>query len=297
VPISFVKAHGAGNDFVLIDDLDGRLGPLPPPVVAALCDRHRGIGADGLIRIAPAEGAVAFMDYYNADGGVAEMCGNGVRCLAKYLADRGLADRDELTVDTRAGPKRLGLLRDAAGRVERVRVDMGAPALEAAAIPVAADDPLHVALSADGVFVEAACVSMGNPHAVVFVPALEAVAVGRLGPAIEAATSFPARTNVEFAEVRAPDEIVARVWERGVGETQACGTGACAVLVAAHLRGLAGRRATVRMPGGDLEVAWTEETVHLTGPAVEVFWGTLDAAYERWLLAGPDGRSDRGRGA
>jgi diaminopimelate epimerase len=238
----FVKSHGAGNDFVLIEDLDDRLGILPPALVAAICDRHKGVGADGLIRIVRTAGADFFMDYYNADGDVAEMCGNGIRCLGKYVADRGLTAADALAVDTRAGIKRLELYRDADGLVDRVRVDMGAPILEARDIPVEAPgDPLHVPVSAEGVGYEAACVSMGNPHAVVFVSSLDAIPVERHGPAIETSAPFPAKTNVEFTEVVSSDEVRVRVWERGVGETQACGTGACAVAVAASLRGLRDR--------------------------------------------------------
>ena len=168
--MQFVKSHGAGNDFVLIEDLEDRLGILPPSLVAAICDRHKGVGGDGLIRITRAPGSDFFMDYYNADGEVAEMCGNGIRCLGKYVADRGITTADSLRVDTRAGVKRLELYRDDDGLVDRVRVDMGAPILAAADIPVdAPGDPLHVAVTADGVGYEAACVSMGNPHAVVFV--------------------------------------------------------------------------------------------------------------------------------
>ena len=290
--MEFVKSHGAGNDFVLIEDLEDRLGILPAPLVAAICDRHKGVGGDGLIRIVRASGSDFFMDYYNADGEVAEMCGNGIRCLGKYVSDRGLTASKELRVDTRAGVKHLELYRNADGLVDRVRVDMGAPILAAADIPVdAGGDPLHVAVPVEGVAYEAACVSMGNPHAVVFVPSLEAVPVERHGPAIETSSPFPAKTNVEFSEVLSPEEIRVRVWERGVGETQACGTGACAVAVAGSLRGLTGRNVTVRMPGGPLEIEWTESTVLLTGPVVEVFRGELDPQVERAMLAAADSRS------
>ncbi|MGH2728900.1 MAG: diaminopimelate epimerase [Actinomycetota bacterium] len=284
--MDFVKSHGAGNDFVMISDLDDRLGILPPALVAAICDRHKGVGADGLIRITRATGADFFMDYYNANGDVAEMCGNGIRCLGRYVADRGIWTADALRVDTRAGVKLLELYRDGEGLVDRVRVDMGAPILAAGEIPVdEPDDPLHVAVSAEGVSYEAACVSMGNPHAVIFVPSLDAIPVERHGPAIETSAPFPAKTNVEFGEILSPTEVRVRVWERGVGETQACGTGACAVAVAANLRGLTGKHVTVRMPGGPLEIEWTDETVLMTGPVVEVFTGTLDPHIERALLA------------
>ncbi len=293
--MQFVKSHGAGNDFVLIEDLEDRLGILPSSLVAAICDRHKGVGGDGLIRIIRAQGSDFFMDYYNADGEVAEMCGNGIRCLGKYVADRGIATADSLRVDTRAGVKRLELYRDDDGLVDRVRVDMGAPILAAADIPVdALGDPLHVAVTADGVEYEAACVSMGNPHAVVFVPSLDAIPVDRHGPAIETSRPFPAKTNVEFTEVVSPAEVRVRVWERGVGETQACGTGACAVAVAASLRGLTGRHVTVRMPGGPLEIEWTDETVLMTGPVVEVFSGELAPEFERAMPTAAGTSSGKG---
>jgi len=285
--VDFVKSHGAGNDFVMIADLDDRMGSLDAKLVAALCDRHQGVGADGLIRIAPASDADFFMDYYNADGGVAEMCGNGIRCLAKYVADRGLWKDDRLRVDTRAGVKDLVLHRDADGLVDRVRVDMGAPILERARIPVAGDgDPLRVPVEADGDRFEAACVSMGNPHAVVVVDRLADIPVERYGPLIENAPVFPAKANVEFTEVVTPDEVRVRVWERGVGETQACGTGACATAVAAHLLGLAGRTVAVHMPGGTLDIDWTDQTVYLTGPVVEAFSGVFDDSVGRMLPNG-----------
>jgi diaminopimelate epimerase len=282
--VEFTKSHGAGNDFVLIEDLEDAMGVLDPKLVAALCDRHQGVGADGLIRIVRASDADFFMDYYNADGGVAEMCGNGVRCLAKYVADRGHHDGDTMLVDTRAGVKDLVLYRDADGLVDRVRVDMGAPILERGLIPVAGDgDPLHVPVEAEGDRFEAACVSMGNPHVVVFVDRLAAIPVERYGPIIENDPLFPAKANVEFTEVLTPDEVRVRVWERGVGETQACGTGGCATAVAANLRGLTGRTVAVHFPGGTLDIEWTEDTCYLTGPVVEVFGGTFDPAVAKLL--------------
>lgn len=284
--MEFVKSHGAGNDFVLVEDLADRLRPTAD-AVAALCDRHKGIGADGLIRISPAADADFFMDYYNADGEVAEMCGNGIRCLAKFVADRGLVTGDRLRVGTRAGVKELTLLRDGEGLVGRVRVDMGPPILERERIPVAGDgNPLHQPVEVDGARLEAACLSMGNPHCVLFVEDLAGAPFERLGPRIEVAPVFPAKTNVEFAQVLSDEEVRVRVWERGVGETQACGTGACAAAVAAHLRGLTGRHVLVHLPGGTLEIEWRDETVFLTGPVEEVFRGTLDRRFERALLAG-----------
>ncbi|HEX9775007.1 MAG TPA: diaminopimelate epimerase [Actinomycetota bacterium] len=282
----FVKAHGAGNDFVLIEDLDDTFTPTAR-FVAALCNRHKGVGADGLIRIVRAETADFFMDYYNADGDVAEMCGNGIRTLAKYVVDRGIHAGDALAVATRAGVKPVTVERDDRGVVARARVDMGAPILERAAIPMTGDgDPLHEKVEALGYTFEAACVSMGNPHCVLFLDALPdsgVVPFERLGPAIETMDLFPAKTNVEFTRVLNDHEVRVRVWERGVGETQACGTGACATAVAANLRGLTGRSVAVHLPGGTLEIEWTSETVFMTGPAEEVFEGTLGPGITRLL--------------
>ena len=272
----FVKAHGAGNDFVMIEDLDDTLRP-NAAFVAAVCDRHFGVGADGLIRITRARDADFFMDYYNADGEVAEMCGNGIRCLAKYVADRGLFDSDTMRVDTRDGVKEMTLYRDPAGAVTRVRVDMGAPILDRAQIPLSGDgDPLHEKLDVAGASLEATCVSMGNPHAVVFVDDLDKTAFETLGPNLETNERFPAKTNAEFAQVLNDHEVRMRVWERGVGETMACGTGACAVAVAANLRGFTGRSVAIHLPGGTLDIEWTDEgRVFMTGPAEETFEGEL----------------------
>lgn len=282
----FSKMHGAGNDFVLVEDLADRLRP-DPMMVRAICDRHFGVGADGLIRIAPGAGGDFLMDYYNADGEPAEMCGNGIRCLAKYVADRGLHRGDELAVETRAGLKRLRLFRDEGGRVDRVQVDMGEPALAAADVPVRSDgDPLHEPLEVEGMRLEGACLSMGNPHCVIFVDDVAAVPLERLGPAVEASPKFPARVNAEFAQVLSPGEIRARVWERGSGPTLACGTGACAVVVAGALRGLTERRAAVHLPGGTLEIEWSEADGHvlMTGPVEEVFEGTLAPALTQEVI-------------
>ena len=283
--MQFVKAHGAGNDFVLLEDLDDALQP-NAVFVAAVCDRHFGVGADGLIRIVRARDADFFMDYYNADGEVAEMCGNGIRCLAKYVADRGLWSGDELRVDTRDGVKRITVERDANGAVVRARVDMGAPILERGQIPMTGTgDPLHEQLVVDGAALEAACVSMGNPHAVVFVDELAAVPFEALGPALEINETFPAKTNAEFAQVLNDHEVRMRVWERGVGETMACGTGACAVAVAANLRGYTGRTVAIHVPGGTLDIEWTPDGhVYMSGPAEESFEGTLGARLTSLLL-------------
>ena len=262
--MEFVKAHGTGNDFVVVEDLADRYR-ITPELVRAVCDRHFGVGADGLIRIAPGRGAPFFMDYRNADGSLAEMCGNGVRVVGKYLGDRGHVG-SAFDLETRAGVKHLELHVDDRGCVDRVTVDMGSPELEE-------DDRK---LDVDGRVVTATCLSMGNPHAVVFVDDVDAAPVTTLGPLLERHAAFPAGTNVEFAQVVNDGDVRQRTWERGVGETLACGTGACAVAVAAKVRGLAGSPLTVELRGGRLELDWTPGgIVRMTGPAREVASGTL----------------------
>lgn len=279
--MQFVKSHGAGNDFVMIEDLQDRL-QVGPELVRLLCDRNFGVGGDGLIRIAPASDADFFMDYYNADGEPAEMCGNGIRCLAKFVADRGLVGGDKLRVGTRAGIKDLELFRGPGGDVDRVRVDMGAPILERKRIPVAGPgaDAIRETITVDDFTFVAACLSMGNPHCVLFVTDLDAVPFGYLGPTIEMLPLFPKRANIEFVQVISRTEVRARVWERGVGETLACGTGACAIAVAASLRGFTDKQVAVKLPGGTLDIDWAPDgRVFMTGPAEEVFRGTLDPRF------------------
>jgi diaminopimelate epimerase len=279
--VEFVKAHGTGNDFVVVDDLSDQLD-LSAAQVRAICDRHFGVGADGVIRIAPGRpgsGAPFFMDYRNADGSLAEMCGNGVRVVGKYLCDRGLCGT-ELDLETRAGVKHLYLHAGDDGAIDRVTVDMGAPSFDRADLPMRGDgDAMAERLEIDGQGVVATCLSMGNPHAVVFVDDVDKAPVTTLGPVIERHPLFPARTNVEFVQVLDEATVRQRTWERGVGETLACGTGACAVAVAAQRRGLAGERVTVELRGGHLELEWRPGgTVSMTGPAVEVACGTIGAA-------------------
>lgn len=279
--LRLAKYHGTGNDFVMLEDLDDELS-LSSGLVAALCDRHRGVGADGLIRVVGADGADFFMDYYNADGRTAEMCGNGIRCLAKLVYERGFTEKRELTVDTRAGPRHVWLdVRD--GVVARVTVDMGRPAFARRDIPMVGppDEPfLAEPFEVAGRTLKASALSMGNPHLVLFVDRdPDELDVARIGPMLEGHERFPERTNVEFVAT-GEGGLKARVFERGVGETMACGTGACASLVAAHLAGLAPRRGDVRFPGGTVTVAWGDDDhVLLTGPAERVFEGTLDRAW------------------
>jgi diaminopimelate epimerase len=286
----FAKYHGTGNDFVMVEDLDDRLR-LEPALIAALCDRHKGVGADGLIRIAPgrAAGSSFFMDYSNADGAVAEMCGNGIRCLGKYVYDRGLTSAAEIDVDTRAGVKHLWIEAEE-GMAREVTVDMGPPSLDRGAIPMDGDrNSTFIGQSLDmaGHTCTATALSMGNPHCVVFLEQgedMQQLDVERLGREIERLPAFPRGTNVEFVQV-VMGQIYVLVWERGSGRTMACGTGACAALVACSLQGLTGRQAELSFPGGRLRAAWRDNGhVLLTGPAVCVFEGDLDPAWEASML-------------
>ena len=273
----FAKYHGIGNDFVMIADPEDRL-KLTDGLVRRLCDRRFGIGGDGVIRVTRGDdGAELFMDYVNSDGSVGEMCGNGIRCLAVFAREQGLTTAEELKVATRAGLKVVTLLRDG-----RVRVDMGAPIFEAADIPVRATaDPLHVPVDVVGESYVGACLSMGNPHVVFFVEEPNDVPVGSLGPLIEHHDLFPNQTNAEWARVESPTRVRMRVWERGSGETLACGTGACAVAVAARLLHNTEEVTTIALPGGELEVEWAgsldrEAPVYLTGPVEKAFDGEVE---------------------
>lgn len=304
--LSFVKLHGAGNDFVVIDDLSDEI-TLTAQQVAYLCDRHRGIGADGVILVKPSPRSecVAYMHYVNSDGSLAEMCGNGVRCFAKFLVDRGFvgASRGSFIADTLAGPRPITFEVDEDGLMTQATVDMGAPLFNPEAIPTmlqATSEVMHsTTVTGDAVRepvvldtpVETpygtfalSCVSMGNPHAVIFLDdltsdALERFDIAAPGSYLESHTLFPQKINVEFATIeRNADDtrIVMRVWERGCGETLACGTGACATAVAAALSGRTGQRVTLALLGGDLQIEWAEDNhVFLTGPATEVFTGTI----------------------
>lgn len=275
--MKFAKYHGIGNDFVMLADPDDRLS-LEPGLVRALCDRRFGVGGDGVIRVAPGrDGAELFMDYVNSDGSVGEMCGNGIRCLALFAREEGLAAGTELEVETRAGLRVLEIDGD------RVRVDMGRPAFRPEEVPVAwgGDDALHVPIQVGDEVVEAACLATGNPHAVLFVEDPAIAPVTELGPALETHPIFPNGANVEFVRVASPQRVEMRVWERGSGETLACGTGACAAAVAARLLGGADERMTVSLPGGELDVEWSgwldrDASIFLSGPAEKSFEGEID---------------------
>ncbi len=273
----FSKYHGIGNDFVMLADPEDRL-ELTPEMVRALCDRRFGIGADGVIRMASwPEGADLFMDYVNSDGSVGEMCGNGIRCLGAFARAEGYTDKDELRIATRAGVKIVELLGN-----DRVRVDMGPPIFKPDEVPVewSGSDALHAKIDLGSNMLEATILSMGNPHAVLFVEN-EPMDSLPFGPTIEKHPMFPNGTNVEFAKVESPERVSMRVWERGSGETLACGTGACAVAVAAKLVAGAAAHTMISLPGGELQVEWQgtleqEAPVYLTGPVVRAFDGDVD---------------------
>jgi diaminopimelate epimerase len=273
--VHFHKIHGLGNDFVLTRDLDPVRHDLAQ-AARVLCDRHFGVGADGLIVVLPGERADFRMRIFNPDGSEAEMCGNGIRCFAKYVYEEGLTQKTALTVETLAGIIKPEL-KVVGGRVAEVRVDMGRPRFAADEIPVVGfgRGPVkdaRIEVEGTGVFFTA--VSMGNPHAVIPVENLTQVPWQILGPALESHSAFPRKTNVEFAQVLGPHEVRVVVWERGAGPTLACGTGACATVVALALTGRLDRQATVHLPGGDLDILWAEDDhVYMTGPATTVFAG------------------------
>ncbi|MFZ5907617.1 MAG: diaminopimelate epimerase [Nitrospirota bacterium] len=276
----FTKMHGLGNDFVVIDSRETRLENIAS-LAQQLCDRRFGVGADQILLLEKSAIADFKMRIFNADGSEVEMCGNGIRCLAKYVWDRNLSPKDILDIETLAGiirPEKSG---------DMVKVDMGEPVFDPEKIPVHLPHPSSLIPHPSGGIVDyplriedkelrITCVSMGNPHAVIFVERVDEFPVAYFGPIIEHYQIFPKRTNVEFIEVISPSEVKMRVWERGSGETMACGTGASAAAVAAHLKGLAGRKVVVHLLGGDLVIHWADDNrVYMSGPAVEVFEGVF----------------------
>ncbi len=276
--IRFTKMHGLGNDYLIVDAMEESPPQRKLPALArALSDRHFGIGSDGLILVEPSRAADFRMRIFNSDGSEAEMCGNGIRLFAKFVYERGYTREREIEVETLAGIIRPRL-RLRGGIITGARVDMGEPRLARSAIPMKGPDQERVVgerIRVGGKRYEITAVSMGNPHCVLFVDDVERAKVSELGPAIERHDLFPKRTNVEFAEVIGDTEMKMRVWERGVGETLACGTGASAAVVAAVLNGLSQRKVTVRLEGGDLKVTWNPEDsrVFIEGPAAEVCTG------------------------
>lgn len=270
--LQFTKMHGLQNDFVFID---GRRlkSSLSQKAVRLLCDRRAGIGADQLLVLKKSRKADFGMVIYNADGGRVEMCGNGIRCLAKFVRDEGITRRNELTIETDAGIQRIWALSR-----NRFKVDMGKPITRGSAIPVRLSGRvINRRTRFNGHEFRITCLSMGNPHCVIFVEDFEKLSVAEVGPLIEKNSLFPRRTNVEFAKVLGPKRIQLKVWERGAGETMACGSGACATVVAAALNRLAERKVQVQLRGGTLEIDWnrTDGHVYMTGPAEVVFQGEI----------------------
>ncbi|MBW2519606.1 MAG: diaminopimelate epimerase, partial [Deltaproteobacteria bacterium] len=274
--MKFTKMHGAGNDYIYINGFDTKVSD-PAKLAKEISDRHFGVGSDGMILILPSKVADVRMRMFNADGTEAEMCGNGLRCVGKYVYDHSLIRKQHITVETGAGILALDMSMNAKGHVNRVRVNMGRPKLSRGEVPMTGpsqerfvDQELSVL---DRTF-QATCVSMGNPHCVIYIENIENFPVHLYGPAIENLPDFPQRTNVEFVEVLDLTEVRQRTWERGAGETLACGTGAAAVTVAGVLTGRTSRTLLNHLLGGDLEMEWDgENDVFMTGPAVEVFSG------------------------
>lgn len=277
--MKFTKMHGCGNDYIYVDcTKDELLDPEKTSIFVS--NRHFGVGSDGLILINPSDKADFYMAMYNADGSKGEMCGNGIRCVGKYVYDHGLTDKTEIEIDTPAGIKKLNLNIEN-GKVATVRVNMGSPELTATKIPVTHPEPemINAPMEVNGELFKVTCVSMGNPHCVTFVEKdVRQIDLEKIGPSFENHPIFPKRVNTEFANVLSRSEIRMRVWERGSGETLACGTGACATAVAAIKNGLTDNKVTLHLRGGDLVIEYDEEKneVYMTGPATEVFSGEVE---------------------
>lgn len=277
--MKFTKMHGTGNDYIYVNGFEEKIDN-PVEFAKKFSDRHKGIGSDGLVIIHPSENSDFRMQMLNADGSEAEMCGNASRCIGKYVYDKGLTTKTELTLETLAGIKVLKLFINADNKVEKVTVDMGEPILDAKLIPTTFEGTSVIKkLVSFGQYTnyELTCVSMGNPHAVIFIDDVLTLDLPKIGPVVENSTYFPKRTNTEFVEKLADDRLRMRVWERGSGETMACGTGACATVVAAVLNGVSERKTTVELLGGNLEIEWNTHNnhVYLTGEAVTVFEGEI----------------------
>ena len=276
--MKFTKMQGLGNDYVYVNCFEEKIEN-PPAVARYVSDRHFGIGSDGLIMINPSEVADFEMEMYNADGSRGEMCGNGIRCVAKYVYDYGLTDKTQISVETLGGIKYLDLTVED-GKVVLVKVDMGKPELKAELIPIVSDNEhvLDEPIEVDGKEYRMTGVSMGNPHTVIYVDDVKNLDLEKIGPKFENHERFPKRINTEFVRCIDRNTVEMRVWERGSGETLACGTGACAVAVASILNNLTDTRVTVKLLGGDLQIEWDREKNHvfMTGPAKVVFDGVID---------------------
>jgi len=271
--------HGIGNDYIYVNGFEEQIEN-PAEFAITYSDRHKGIGSDGLVLILPSATCDFRMQMLNADGSESEMCGNASRCIGKYVYDNGLTAKTSLTLETLAGEKKLELFLNTDNRVESVTVDMGEPILESKLIPTTLDKAVIVnepVTFDNSIQYSITCVSMGNPHAVIFTTGIDKLDLPKIGPVIENAAIFPRRTNVEFIELIAKDRIRMRVWERGSGETMACGTGACGSVVAGILNGHCARKTTVELLGGELVVEWNEADnhVYMTGSATTVFEGTI----------------------
>lgn len=276
--MKFTKMHGIGNDYVYVNCLDEKVKD-PARAAKLVSDRHFGIGSDGLILIEPSSAADFTMTMYNADGSQGAMCGNGIRCVAKYVYDHGLTNQEHICIETKSGIKEVDLtVRE--GKAELVRVNMGSPDLTAAHIPILADSEqaINLPLDIEGKIYHITGVSMGNPHAVVYLDDVDHFEIEKLGPKFENHTRFPDRINTEFCKVLDEHTLQMRVWERGSGETLACGTGACAAAVASIINGYVKEQVKVKLLGGDLQIYWDrdENLVYMTGPAEEVFHGEID---------------------
>lgn len=275
--MKFTKMHGAGNDYIYMNGFVQEIED-PSALAIRLSNRNFGIGSDGLVLILPSENSDFRMQMFNSDGSEAEMCGNASRCVGKYVYDNGLTTKKEIALETKAGVKYITLL-EGDEKARKVTVDMGEPILDPVQIPVKVDkEPvLNFPLDIDGKIWEISCVSMGNPHAVVFTTGIKELDLPVIGPKFEKHPIFPRKTNTEFIEVVDRKTLNMRVWERGAGETLACGTGACAAAVAAILNGYCDRKITIHLIGGDLEIEWDEQNnhVYMTGEAVTVFEGEI----------------------
>ena len=281
--MKFTKMHGIGNDYVYVNCFEETVED-PAAVARFVSDRHFGIGSDGLLLIKPSEAADCEMDMYNLDGSQGAMCGNGIRCVAKYAYDYGIVHKTQISVATRSGIKYLDLtVKD--GKVSQVKVNMGAPILTASQIPVVSEkeEVINEPLEVNGETYYITAVSMGNPHAIVYMTDVDHLDIEKIGPSFENHVAFPDRVNTEFVEVLDEHTVKMRVWERGSGETLACGTGACAVAVASILneRVDSDKPVTVKLLGGDLEIYWNrqENLVYMTGPATTVFDGEIDLSF------------------
>lgn len=278
--MKFVKMHGCGNDYVYVNGFEEKIPDDKKSELAVkLSNRNFGIGSDGLIFINPGKVAEFEMEMYNADGSRSEMCGNGMRCVGKYIYDYGLSDKSQITVESAGAVKYLTLTPGEDGKIESIRVNMGAPILKAADVPVASDNDEVVdePIEVNGEVYRMTCVSMGNPHAVVFMKGVRELDIEAVGPYFENHERFPRRTNTEFVEIIDKSHVLMRVWERGTGETLACGTGCCATVVACILNGLTDEKVDVEVLGGHVQIEWDrkENLVYMTGPAKVSFEGNI----------------------